>query len=322
MLTTDLIPFLIAMFFAMNMGASGIAPSFSCTYGANILSKTVIPGIFGLFVFAGAIIAGGSVIKTISKGIIDSQFISFNVVIIILTACSLAMLLANVLKIPQSTSQATVGALIGVGLYFSNINVKTLMVMVPMWFVLPVASFIITYLVAKFWRKFLSDERFSIWQELKNHRFIKLFVILTSCYVAFSIGSNNVANAAGPLVSANLASSMLAILIIAPCFGIGSSILGHNTLETTGKEITLLTPLSASLVSFVSGSLLLSASYLGIPQSLVQLNVASILAVGCSRHGVKEMANTAAVKKAFIIWIIAPIIAFVLAYLLCLLLKV
>lgn len=46
-----LIPLLIAMFLAINMGGSGTAPSFSAAFGANLIRKDLIPGLFGLFVF-------------------------------------------------------------------------------------------------------------------------------------------------------------------------------------------------------------------------------------------------------------------------------
>ena len=45
------IPFLLAMFLAINMGASGTAPAFAAAYGANIIKRTVIPGLFGVLVF-------------------------------------------------------------------------------------------------------------------------------------------------------------------------------------------------------------------------------------------------------------------------------
>lgn len=316
MLNWDLLPFIIAMFFAMNMGASGVAPSFSCTYGANILSREIIHGIYGVFVFIGAIVAGGNVIKTISCGFVPPEIISFKVVIIILVSCSVAMFMANLLKIPQSTSQATVFAFLGVGLFFSNLKLDTFFFMIPMWFVLPIISFVLTYIAAKIGYKYISING-SNWETLINHPFLKLFVILTSCYVAFSIGSNNVANAAGPLVGAKLATPLLGVLIIAPCFGIGSSLLGHLPLETTSKEITSLNPISSALISLITGTLLLAASFLGIPQSLVQLNVGSIAALSCSRIGCKETLKTHAIKKSIIVWIVAPIIAFILAYVLC-----
>ena len=53
-----LIPFLVAIFLAINMGGSGTAPSFSAAYGANIIRKGLIPGLFGIMVFIGAIVAG------------------------------------------------------------------------------------------------------------------------------------------------------------------------------------------------------------------------------------------------------------------------
>ena len=53
-----LVPLLVAMFLALNMGGSGTAPSFSAAFGARLLRKDLIPGLFGTFVFLGAIIAG------------------------------------------------------------------------------------------------------------------------------------------------------------------------------------------------------------------------------------------------------------------------
>ena len=38
-----LVPFLVAMFLAVNMGGSGTAPAFSAAYGANIIRKSLIP---------------------------------------------------------------------------------------------------------------------------------------------------------------------------------------------------------------------------------------------------------------------------------------
>ena len=46
-----LIPYIIAMILAMAMGGSGTAPSFSAAYGANVIRKSIIPGLFGIMVF-------------------------------------------------------------------------------------------------------------------------------------------------------------------------------------------------------------------------------------------------------------------------------
>ena len=72
-----------------------------------------------------------------------------------------------------------------------------------------------------------------------------------SLYVEVSIGSNNVANAAGPIASKianelNISGNenfnlimILSTLIVAPSFGIGSSIFVHMMVKNTEKEIIL-----------------------------------------------------------------------------------
>jgi sulfate permease len=154
-------------------------------------------------------------------------------------------------------------------------------------------------------------------------------ILVMSLYVAFSIGANNVANAAGPIASmtANelnisidenfILIMILSTLIVAPSFGIGSSIFGHKIVQNTGKEIVLFGKFEAVIIAFVSASLLLLASILkGIPSSLVQLNVAAILGIGVAKLGAKNIFKKTEVRKFFLMWIIAPIISFSLSLLL------
>jgi len=46
-----ILPLIVAIFLAINMGASGTAPSFSAAYGANLIPRSLIPGLFGIMVF-------------------------------------------------------------------------------------------------------------------------------------------------------------------------------------------------------------------------------------------------------------------------------
>lgn len=78
-----LIPFLVAMFLAVNMGGSGTAPAFSAAYGANIVSKSLIPGLFGIMVFLGAILAGKGTATTIGKGLL-APVIAFGLCLLLL----------------------------------------------------------------------------------------------------------------------------------------------------------------------------------------------------------------------------------------------
>ena len=326
-----LIPFLVAMFLAITMGGSGTAPAFSAAYGANIIRKSLIPGLFGIMVFLGAIIAGKGTATTMGKGLLEPEMMSFTVVSIILFSVAIALLVANLFGIPQSTSQATVLSLTAVAIYFHALNSdKLLFEIIPTWFILPIVSFFLSLLVGKYIYKPIRKRGYTISKKVNESPILKYLVIFMSLYVAFSIGSNNVANASGPIASMTINElgieninknfiliMILATLIVAPNFGIGSSIFGHKIVKKTGKEIVLFGKIEAVIIAFISASLLLIASTTrGIPASLVQLNVAAILGIGVAKLGFKNIFRKTEVNKFFIMWIIAPIIAFSLSLML------
>jgi sulfate permease len=318
-----LIPYLIAMFMAVNMGGSGTGPSFSAAYGAGIIRRSIIPGVFGIMVFLGAVIAGKGTATTIGKGLLAPEMMTFETVSIILFAVAISLLVANLAGIPQSTSQSTVFAVSAAALYYHSLNSEKLILeIIPAWFILPLLSFIICFLIGKYIYKPMRKKGYTISRKVNESPVLKTAIIIMSMYVGFSIGSNNVANAAGPIASmtANeLAIDMnrdfmlimiLATLIVAPCFGIGSSLFGHKIVQKTGKEIVLFGRVEAVIIAFVSASLLLSASISkGIPTSLVQLNVAAILGIGVAKLGFRNIFRKTQVNRFFFMWIISPVIA-------------
>lgn len=327
-----LIPFIIAMFLAITMGGSGTAPAFSAAYGANVIRKSLIPGLFGIMVFLGAIIAGKGTATTMGKGLLAPEMMSYTVVSIILFSVAISLLIANLAGIPQSTSQSTVLSVTAVALYFDDLHSEKLFLeIIPIWFILPVVSFFVALFFGKYIYRPMRKRGFPL-QRAQNENMKSIWkglLILMSLYVAFSIGANNVANAAGPIaamtanelnisVNENFTLIMiLSTLIVAPSFGIGSSIFGHKIVKNTGKEIVLFGKFEAVIIAFVSASLLLFASLTkGIPTSLVQLNVAAILGIGVAKLGTKNIFKKTEVRKFFIMWLIAPLIAFSLSLLL------
>ncbi|MCK4678145.1 MAG: inorganic phosphate transporter [Bacteroidales bacterium] len=327
-----LIPFIIAMVLAMTMGGSGTAPAFSAAYGANVIRKSLIPGLFGIMVFLGAIIAGRGTATTMGKGLLNPEMMSFTIVSIILFSVAVSLLIANLAGIPQSTSQATVMSVVAPAIYFNELNTeKLLLEIIPIWFILPVISFFISLFLGKYIYRPMRKRGYTM-SRATNVNLNPIWngiIIVMSLYVAFSIGANNVANAAGPIASmtANelnmsiddnfILIMILATLIVAPSFGIGSSIFGHKIVKNTGKEIVLFGKFEAVIIAFVSSSLLLFASITkGIPSSLVQLNVAAILGIGVAKLGTKNIFKKTEVKKFFVMWVVAPMIAFSLSLLL------
>ena len=146
-----LIPFLVGMFLAINMGGSGTAPSFSVAYGSNIIRRFAIPGLFGIFVFLGAIIAGKKVALTMGKGILPPDNITLTIATIILISVAISLLIANILGVPQSTSQSTVFALCGPAIYFNDLNTQKLLYeIIPTWCLLPFIAFALFFIISKY----------------------------------------------------------------------------------------------------------------------------------------------------------------------------
>ena len=112
-------------------------------------------------------------------------------------------------------------------------------------------------------------------------------------------------------------STKAATFMLAPFFGGGGYLLGKGNMESIGKKVTELDMVSAGLISLVTGTFLLVASLLGLPQSLVQLNSFAIFGFGVAQKG-KGMRKLGRkiIKKSFVIWIASPLLGFGISYLL------
>ncbi len=328
MITYHIIPLLVAMFLAINMGGSGTAPTFAAAYGANLIRKDLIPGLFGIFVFAGALIAGQKVIMTVGGDILPSETVGMTMSIIVLGSVALSLFFANLLRVPQSTSQATIFALAGPAIYLNVLQTNRLFFeIIPTWFITPVLAFVLAYGIGKYIYLPLSHRMGGFLDAVKNHRALKWLVIATACYVSFAIGSNNMANAAAPVLAmavnmlqveigspSFMLLMMILVFMLAPMFGLGSSLLGHRVLQTTGKDISSFGALGASYISIITASILLVSSlWRGIPTSLVQMNTAAIIGLGMVKSGHLHIWQNAPLKRIFTIWIVSPLIAMALS---------
>jgi len=279
-------------------------------------------------VFAGALIAGKATAVTVGQELLPANMMTVSLVSIILFSVAISLLCSNLLGIPQSTSQATILAVSGPACYFRVLNEhKLLLEIIPVWFILPVVSFILCYIIGKYIYTPIRKKGYFTYGGISKHPFIRVLIIIMSAYVAFSLGANNVANASGPIASMTMNElniqndannfiliMILATLIVAPSFGIGSSFFGHKLLKQTGKGIFLFGPIEAIVISFITASLLLLASIIkGIPSSLVQVNTASIIGIGVARLGFKNILRKTSVNKFFIVWLIAPVFAFLIS---------
>jgi phosphate/sulfate permease len=309
---------IISILFAMNMGGSGIAPSFSSLYGAGFIDKKRAVVLFGILVILGAMLLGRNVSTTIGKKIIPGGIHEPSLALSVIASATICLLIANILKIPQSTSMETVSAVVGAGLYLKKLDTKILLLkIIPSWIILPLLSFFLTaYLYKKIYPP--NHNNIHIYEKLfLNEKKLKIISYLSALYVSFAIGTNNVANAVGPLYGAGLIGMNKGLLFLSPLFGFGAFIFGSGTLETAGKKVARLGLISSSLVSFITGSILLIASALGIPFPLVELNLCSIMAINKVKNSETSFFNAREIRKIFYIWSLTPILAGLISFALC-----
>ncbi|WP_299871026.1 inorganic phosphate transporter [uncultured Cocleimonas sp.] len=144
----------------------------------------------------------------------------------------------------------------------------------------------------------------------------KIFAVLmvfTAAAMAFAHGSNDVANAVGPMAavisvaqSGELASKSelpsWVLLVGAIGIVIGLATLGYKVMATVGKNITELTPTRGFSAEIGAASTVVLASYTGLPISTTQTLVGAILGVGLAR-GIAAI-DLRVVGNIFMSWVI------------------
>lgn len=304
----------IALFFAMNIGASGTAASMGAAYGSGaVKNKRVAMLLVAVAALLGAVVGGGEVVKTISGGIIPSNLMIVEVVVIVLAASTLTLFWANLMGIPLSTSEVTVGSIVGVGLAYQSVYVVKLLVIMSFWFIVPLAAFVGAYVLGKLVRGV--EHR---WPDLqkpgtRSERWLCWLLAACGVYEAFSAGMNNVANAVGPLVGAGLMTTGNGVWLGGLAVAAGCLLLGGKVLETNGKKITSLSLLQGSVVSATGGSLVIVASLFGIPVPLTQATTCAILGVGTAEKGFR-LWQKGIIKQIAMVWIVSPVSSLVVSF--------
>jgi PiT family inorganic phosphate transporter len=152
----------------------------------------------------------------------------------------------------------------------------------------------------------------------KNHfytveRVFGVLMIVTACGMAFAHGSNDVANAIGPLaavinVAQNgviTAKSSLPIWVLALGGGgivVGLATFGRHVIATVGRKITQLTPSRGFAAELAAASTIVIASGTGMPISTTHTLVGAVLGVGVAR-GI-EAIDLRVVGRILVSWVV------------------
>ena len=145
---------MIGGYMAMNIGANDVANNVGPAVGSKALTLTGAIIIAGIFEASGALIAGGEVVSTIKKGIIDPALITDGEVFIWLMIAALLagavwLNMATAVGAPVSTTHSIVGGVLGAGIAAGGwdiANWATMGKIAASWVISPVLGGIIAAL--------------------------------------------------------------------------------------------------------------------------------------------------------------------------------
>ena len=157
----------LGAYMALNIGANDVANNVGPAVGAGALSMGGALIIAAVFESAGALLAGGDVVGTISKGIIDPSAVGEPQVFIwammaALIASAVWVNLATWIGAPVSTTHSVVGGVMGAGIAaagFAAVNWPTMGTIAASWVISPVLGGLVAALFLWFIKAQVSDRQ-------------------------------------------------------------------------------------------------------------------------------------------------------------------
>jgi PiT family inorganic phosphate transporter len=149
-------------------------------------------------------------------------------------------------------------------------------------------------------------------------RVFMLLQLITASYVAFAHGSNDVANAVGPMAAVvqTISQGLVALKVEVPFWVLfvgGAGILtglatyGYRVMRTVGTKITEITPSRGFAAEFSAATVVLVCSKLGLPISTTHTLVGAVLGVGLAQGF--DALNLRVIRSIVFSWIITLPIA-------------
>jgi len=144
-------------------------------------------------------------------------------------------------------------------------------------------------------------------------RVFGVLMVITACGMAFAHGSNDVANAIGPVaavlsiartgaIEAKSTLDFWVLILGGAGIVVGLATFGRHVIATVGKKITQLTPSRGFAAELAAATTIVIASGTGIPISTTHTLVGAVLGVGMAR-GI-EAIDLRVVVRIFVSWVV------------------
>jgi PiT family inorganic phosphate transporter len=282
--------------------------------------------VIALAEFAGPLIFGVAVAKTVGGGIVLPDYVTMNALLAAVGSAILWGLFTWYLGIPSSASHAVIGGLIGAvvmsngwhAVYLNGI-IKVLIIL----FTSPLIGLIVGYLVTKL-------VILASWKATPRvNEVFKKGQVATSVALALSYGANDAQKTMGILTLGLLTSGVIqsfnvpfwVVLSCASMIAFGTMVGGWRLIRTLGAKFFKIRPLDGFSTQLASTAVILGASFFGGLVSTTQVVSTAIMGVGSAERMNKVRWGVA--KDIVVAWVLTiPATAVIGAGLLWLILRV
>ncbi len=321
------------LFLGWSLGANDAANVYGTAVATRMIRFRTAAITASVLVLIGAIVGGAGATHTLGKlGAVNALAGSFTVAL----AAALTVTWMTKARLPVSTSQAVVGAIIGWNFFSgSTTDLNSLSRIVSSWILCPLlaAGFSIALFLGL--RALLRGSRLHVFS-LDQYTRIGLFLV--GAFASYSLGANNIANVVGVFVPASpLGELHLWGLTIEPghqlfalgglAIGVGVFTYSRKVMLTVGNDLFELSPTSAlvvvlaqALVLFLFSSQELEAWLAGhglptiplVPVSSSQAVIGAVIGIGLAKGG--RNIRFGVLARIASGWVSTPIAAGVLAF--------
>lgn len=252
----------LAGYMALNIGANDVANNVGPAVGARAMTMAGALVIAAIFESAGALLAGGDVVSTISQGIVSPTVVPDNrtfIMVMMAALCSAAIWvnIATYLGAPVSTTHAVVGGVLGTGITAvgaASVNWPVISAIAASWVISPVIGGAIAALFLAFVKVFIvyRDDKIAaarVWVPA-------LLAIMASAFTAYLMmkGFKKIYPASASLVAlVSLAVFFLSFALLRPVIR-RQSIGLENRNQSLRKLFRVPLIFSAALLSFAHGA--------------------------------------------------------------------
>lgn len=321
------------LFLGWSLGANGAANLFGTAVSSKIIRFKTAAFLMSFFIIIGAVISGSGANHTLGKLGAISQISGAFVV-----ALSAAIVVTLMTKkgLPVSTSQAIVGGIVGWN-FFSRqpTDISVLLKIMSTWFLCPLLGALFALLLHKIFILITRNIKMNLF---RRYYYIRLGLLITGSFGAYSLGANNIGNVMGIFTNSfqfkpvqvlffELNNTQIFFLIGGIAIAIGVITYSKKVMYAVGKQILEISPamallvvLSSSLVLFVFASQSLKIFLISnnlpslplVPVSSSQAVVGSVIGIGISK-GASNI-NYKKLEKIALGWILTPLYTLVFSY--------